>query len=386
MSQPTEKRRIASIELLRILSMLMVVTLHYISKTGALALPGEEMTPVRYMGGFLESFCIVAVNVYVLISGYFLSAVPFKVSRGVRLLAQVLFYTLLIPPVLRAAGLPIYGQGVWKAAAYFLPVSTEHYWFVSAYILMFVFSPLLNAAVEKLQRKALRTVLLLLLFFTCLLKSISPVQLVTDRMGYDFGWFLVLYLLAAYIRKYGLRRLEDPKRAAFVYIGSSLGVYGLHICLHMVNEKTGALSYYATVPFHYNSLLCLTGALGFFSLFRCLRLRENGFAAAFSRAVAPHAFGVYLIHEQIDIRDRWVIWMQTLTGNVQQESPLRFLLQALVTAVIVFTCCALIDCVRSRLFKAVSHCLRGSRIAGALREADTLFARQNGDFQHAEKT
>ena len=96
MSEPAQKRRIASIELLRIAAMLMVVTLHYISKTGALALPGDEMTPVRYMGGLIESFCIVAVNVYVLISGYFLSAVPFKVSRGVRLLAQVLFYTLLI--------------------------------------------------------------------------------------------------------------------------------------------------------------------------------------------------------------------------------------------------------------------------------------------------
>ena len=133
MSEPAQKRRIASIELLRIAAMLMVVTLHYISKTGALALPGDEMTPVRYMGGLIESFCIVAVNVYVLISGYFLSAVPFKVSRGVRLLAQVLFYTLLIPLVLKAAGLEIYGQDVWKAAAYFLPVSTEHYWFVSAY-------------------------------------------------------------------------------------------------------------------------------------------------------------------------------------------------------------------------------------------------------------
>ena len=156
MSEPAQKRRIASIELLRITAMLMVVALHYISKTGALALPGDEMTPVRYMGGLIESFCIVAVNVYVLISGYFLSAVPFKVSRGVRLLAQVLFYTLLIPLVLKAAGLEIYGQDVWKAAAYFLPVSTEHYWFVSAYILMLAFSPLLNAAVEKLPGKALR--------------------------------------------------------------------------------------------------------------------------------------------------------------------------------------------------------------------------------------
>jgi hypothetical protein len=194
-------------------------------------------------------------------------------------------------------------------------------------------------------------------------------------MGYDFGWFLVLYLLAAYIRKYGLRRLEDPVRAAFVYIGSCLGTYGLHVCLHMVNEKTGALSYYATVPFHYNSLLCLTGALGLFCLFRCLRLRENSFAAAFARAVAPYAFGVYLIHEQIDIRDRWAIWMQTLTGKVQAGAPLRFLGQVFVTAVLVFACCALIDYVRSRLFRTVSRCLRGSRIAAALRKADALFAK-----------
>ena len=67
--------------------------------------------------------------------------------------------------------------------------------------------------------------------------------------------------------------------------------------------------------------------------------------------------------------------MQTLTGKVQAGAPLRFLGQVFVTAVLVFACCALIDYVRSRLFRTVSRCLRGSRIAAALRKADALFAK-----------
>ena len=93
------KRRL-NYELLRIIAMLMVITLHYLSHTNMLLLPGEEGGSKQIAGMLLESFCIVAVNVYVLISGYFLVEAGFKVKRVLILIGQVLFYVILIPLIM----------------------------------------------------------------------------------------------------------------------------------------------------------------------------------------------------------------------------------------------------------------------------------------------
>ena len=75
------KKRIASIELLRILAMMMVVMLHYLSKGELLTPLTEEFGTGAYVTWLLEAFSIVAVNVYMLISGYFLVESGFKVGR-----------------------------------------------------------------------------------------------------------------------------------------------------------------------------------------------------------------------------------------------------------------------------------------------------------------
>ena len=84
--------RQAGIELLRCIAMLMVITLHYLDKGGVLIPLSQKQSPAGYAAWLLEAFCIVAVNVYVLISGYFLVEAGFRVKRILLLAAQVLFY------------------------------------------------------------------------------------------------------------------------------------------------------------------------------------------------------------------------------------------------------------------------------------------------------
>ena len=133
--------------------MFMVVMLHYLSRTDSLVRAGEALTGVRIAGSLMESLCIVAVDTYVLISGYFLVESGFRIRRLVMLLLQVLFYSLLIPAGLAALGIPVQGTGLSTAVPYFLPISTEHYWFVSSYVLMYLFSPLLSAAAHRLSKR-----------------------------------------------------------------------------------------------------------------------------------------------------------------------------------------------------------------------------------------
>ena len=67
------KKRESSLELLRIVSMLMVLTVHFVGAAFGLPTPEELQSPTASMlwKNALESLAIVGVNCFVLISGYF---------------------------------------------------------------------------------------------------------------------------------------------------------------------------------------------------------------------------------------------------------------------------------------------------------------------------
>ncbi len=88
------KRRNANIELLRIISMFMVLVLHALNWSGALNYTSGICYWVYW---WMEALAIVAVNVFMLISGYFqingtfkLSSVLKIVGGGMELFAPVL--------------------------------------------------------------------------------------------------------------------------------------------------------------------------------------------------------------------------------------------------------------------------------------------------------
>ena len=82
----------------------------------------------------------------------------------------------------------------------------------------------------------------------------------------------------------------------------------LSLCANTLGAQTDALTYYADMPYTYNHLLCLTGAVSLFYVFKNLSLRE-GRAADVIRLLAPCTFGVYLLHEHILVRYQWLEWL-----------------------------------------------------------------------------
>lgn len=70
--------RLYGIELLRIISMLMVLSLHFLIKGNY---NKSENVYVNSESWVLICFSVVAVNCYVLISGYFMCEKSFKLSR-----------------------------------------------------------------------------------------------------------------------------------------------------------------------------------------------------------------------------------------------------------------------------------------------------------------
>lgn len=352
------KKRIVSIELLRIISMMMVVMLHYLSKGNLLQSLLGGFGTGSYIAWFLESFCIVAVNVYMLISGYFLVESDFKLSRLVELICQVLFYSILIPLILVAVGvLPVGELGIYRLAMYALPIHMDHYWFASAYVLMYLFAPLLAKGVKAMDKKQLQLVLGALLLYLCVFKSVVPVQLTQDNFGYDAIWFMCVFLVAAYIRLYGIPFFSDVRKGILCYALAAIGIFAWTMLVRVFCLRWGIFESYVQNAYHYNHVLNLFAAVALFCGFIKWDITGEGVLVKLIRKVAPYTFGVYLLHEHVEVRLLWPLWC----GADVNETPWMMIFRAFLSVVLVFCVGIAADMARGRVFTVVRKFWRKKR-------------------------
>ncbi len=359
------------IDLLRILSMLMVVSLHYLGKGNLLEKAGHG-TDVYTVAWLLESLSIAAVNTYALISGYLLGKKPFRSGRIVKIWLQTLFYSVGMMAVLM---LPIPGGHfrpmMHEALTAVFPITMNHYWFMTAYVIMVLFSPLLNLAVWKLNRKQHLMVICLLLGLFSLPKSILPVRLEFDDFGYSGLWFLVVYVVAAYLRRLreeGTETAENGKKAG-MYLGIYLllvaAMWILTLALGWAYDATGHLWEIQEIPMEYNFLLNIGAAVFLFLAFSHLTIRAEGLRR-FIGLVSPYTLGVYLLHEHVLIRYEWPKWLfADRIGNCGV-----LIAYWLVAILLVFTVGILVDALREALFRLIGKTKACQYWKGKLAEVD----------------
>lgn len=339
-------KRQANFEILRVLAMAMIVAMHFMLKGGIAVSMSEDGSTINHLAWIIEAFCIVAANCYVLIGGYFMVETEWKFKKMVSLAAQVLFYSLLVPFVCFLMGIGDVAQwSVYEWIFAVLPLQMEHYWFATSYVLLFMLVPILSAGIKHVTQKQLQITIGILLIYYCGFKSLSPILLSTDRYGYDMGWFVCLFLIAAYIRLYGIPFFEGMKKSLGIYLISCVGIFGISAVAGWLCRKTDALKYYMDMPYCYNYVLTLIGSVALFYVFKQWEVKEGTVTRLISR-IAPYTFGVYLLHENLAIRNLWPVW---LGAEGVKGSPL-FVLQMLFAVMVVFVFGIIVDFVRMTLF------------------------------------
>ena len=339
-------KRQANFELLRIVAMGMVITLHYLSRGGFLVPYGEDASVLNHTAWLMEAFCMVSVNCYVLISGYFLAESEWKPGRILSLAAQVLFYSVLIPVAMLCLGMFSGSElSMYDWLIFIFPFQTEHYWFATHYLVLYLFAPVLAAGIRKIEKRTLQTVIFFLILFFSVGKTLIPFNLVMDTDGYHYGWFLCLFLVAAYIRRYGIPWLEKGKRGLIVYAGMCVLSWAVSAFCGMVQRRTGALSHYVDMPYTYNYFFIFLGSLGMFYLFRNLRIKEGDAAKLICR-LSPYTFGIYLLHAHILMGDKWMY----LLGVEKVQGTWLFIPHMVGCVTIIYLIGTAIDFVRGCLF------------------------------------
>lgn len=275
------KTRQSNIELLRLVAIFMVLIVH--ADFSALGEPTKEVAqsePLSSFARFLfEALSIVCVDVFVLISGYF-GIHPSK--RGIlNLIFQCGFYSCGIYIVMLLLGHATLGM---KNIADCLLLSGT-YWFVKAYILLYLLSPMLNAFIEFSSLKQVRNVLLTFFVFQTIFGFISD-GLASFENGYSTISFMGLYLLGRYVKiNYEKFNFTPPYKYIIAYCGICVSVAALAM-----------LSTYFT-GFQFQRLYTYTNPLVIIaSLSLLLYFSKLHFTSKIVNWLASSAFAIYLFH------------------------------------------------------------------------------------------
>jgi hypothetical protein len=208
--------------------------------------------------------------------------------------------------------------------------------------------PFLNTGVDVLDSKQLGGIIGVMLLLFSVAKTFIPMQLPWDNSGYDALWFVTLYLTGAYIRKYGAGRLGGRAVSLAVYILSALAIFMSFVVIRIVYLKTGKLGDFISYGYSYNYLFCYIGAVGLFLLFGGFGTKSLERIRKPIELFSSTTFGVYLIHEHVNIRYLWQSWFGC-DKVVGTQLPV-FLLHMTGTVIVVYIVCSVIEIIRQQIW------------------------------------
>lgn len=191
-----KKMRDSNIELLRMLAMFLVLLVHAdffsIGRPSVIDIQTNLMDSTFRI--FFEALSIVCVNVFVLISGWF--GIRPSLKGISNFIFQCLFFLMGLYVVTLLIGISTLSlKGIAGCFA-----ATQLNWFIKAYLLLYILSPVLNAFVESADRKVFRNVLIAYFAFVCTYGWIGAAIFMMS--GCTTLFFIGLYLLARYMRIY----------------------------------------------------------------------------------------------------------------------------------------------------------------------------------------
>lgn len=281
-----------------------------------------------------------------LISGYFLCTARFKLSKLVSLWLQVVFYSMGIYLLV------CFFQGdmafsVAGAIKNFFVICTRRYWYVTAYVLMYMLFPFLNCAIRSMSKRMHGLCCVVLLGIFSVASNLAYVVDFADIYGgYSFVWFCIMYIVAAYFRLYVPTRIKHQRWTLPVFILCTLGICGEQILAYWITPRIFGSVMLEGFFYSYNSILAVPCALSLFQWFRGLQIRSRPVCGVI-RFFAPLTFAAYLIHGHVNFSSSLLALVDV---TAYSQSFLLFPYLMLCTLAIVLVSCA-IEWLRKWVFR-----------------------------------
>lgn len=337
---PKTNERNYGIDLYRIVCMVMIPCLHIMGWGGVLS----ETAPLTWnneIGWLLEIIAYSAPDGYALISGYVSYGKKQTYSSIIYRMIQATFYTVVTTALFSLSGQGNIGLKTIIAAI--LPVPFNVYWYFTSFFCMWFFIPVLNLYVERTSQDFQKKVIFWLLMIYSLLPTLFHNDFSIQNWGYSSVWLSILYVIGAYIRKYGLHRLED--NALKVCLHSVLLIWISKIAIEIVTykffgtAKGGGYLIQYTSPF---VVLCAVCLLLFFS-----KIEIKGSWLKVIRFFSPLTFGAYLVQEEPLIRN---FFIKDKFCFLAHSNPFKMIFGVVLFALVIWFIGSMIDWLRKLLF------------------------------------
>lgn len=339
-----KKERFLNLDLLRTFSMFLIVLLHSIDHSGVLeqAEIAENIFTFGYVF-FVYFLCQICVNLFVLISGFFLSESQFKSEKLVRLWIETVFYSALLKCLFMATGkIPF---SIVSLISCFVPVFTGRYWFVTIYFGMYLLMPFMNILIRKLDTKQFTELNVLLFFLFSVWVSFSAgIKGINSGAGWGLPWFIVLYFAGAWFRKCYKKEETGYQKFLFMWIL----ITGTVVVNLVFGKRIQFLYAFAKNLYKYDSIPVYVSSLLVFAAF--LHIHINDSKLIVLRTISSATFGVYLIHAHANVSP-W-LWYD-LTKIAQYSLLSLFPIIHLGIVLIVFIVCLFLSCCGNRIVKII---------------------------------
>jgi len=313
----SETQRFSGLELLRILAMFMIVLHHAFCFSNALYpdLTTYKLSRILACGGKL------GVNIFVLISAYFMIDKKFSSKRIIKLILNMFIVSWLILIIFLITGYKNYS--LIEIFISLFPILWENWWFLNTYLILMLISPGLNIIIKNLtqkQHKMICIISLILLIGFPYINFFVFNEFMNLSNYSNLLWFVELYFIAAYFKLYNVK-------CSITNLILLLTIGALYQSLSTAFFKTGI------EVSHPNALGNVILAIGMFLLFNKLKFKNK-----FINAFAGTMLGVYMIHEHTFFRGWWWVNAYRAVNSVLNNCISTYLTLSVIT----FVLCAVI--------------------------------------------
>ena len=319
--------RQSNMELLRIVAMFMIVVYHAVTYV---LFDHRDENPIY---ASLQTLLLLGVPLFVLISGYF--GIKPSVKGIFKLYVIILFYNFLFYGIRLLCGDVTFS--VREFVKLWFPFSfVRRFWFFKVYLMLYIFSPILNRLRVDGGGKYLVALGIITFYWGWFVHHPS----LND--GKNVINFAFMYMLGSWLRMHIIP--IDVKKARKHYI----------IAYAIVAVCVGLLLYFGVghvdiikrIVYNYNSPVLILMSVLFFLIFTTFDFMNKSV-----NWIAASVFAVYMVHE-----NHWFFrseWYEMIESQYQNSSGILFTVILLLECFFIFAGSILLDKVRGYLMRPV---------------------------------
>ena len=324
------KKRMSNIEILRIISMFLIVMSHYaLHGNSSNIFINKIILNIFYLGN-------LGVTIFAIITGYVMYNSEYKMEKILNIITTTFFYSFVIYVIYNI--ILKNNFNIFELIKSMFPIAFGKYWYITYYCIMYMMIPYMNIIIQKFDYKEYTKFLLIFFCILYLIPSFTNYFYELSKLVYlTYGYFL-----GAYLHKYNpqvdIKILRVSGFCISVFILISIFFF------NFINKNNLALYFLGISKF---TILLL-------AIIIVLIFLKKDFYSDIINKIASYTLAVYIISDNEYLRT--IIWKNVFALR-DINSVLVFIIYSFTSIIIVYVVSMIIEIIRTKTIKKYLNCI-----------------------------